>query len=474
MKRIITPERMRALERDYMQGTGTPGAALMERAALAVAEALLSMTPDGALFFCGPGNNGGDGYAAARLFAKRGRQACVWTVDDPYALSGDARENMLRCRMAGVPVRYATPPFGAPPAGCGAVVDALFGTGLSKPLEGRHADAVRWINGCGLPVLAVDMPSGTPALMARATATVTFHQMKPCHVFHPGRVNAGDVTVADIGIPYVDSPDDFMLPDDADIAALLPPRAPDAHKGDAGHALIVAGSFGMAGAAALCANGAMRGGAGLATVACPEAVIPVVQALAPCATCVPIKDAAEAARGKRSIAAGPGLGRSCEAGDVLSALLPVEMPQVWDADALNWLAEHPASLGECFVITPHPGEAARLLRTDVAAIVADPIAAAEALHQSYRCTALLKGAVSVIVGGGRRALNATGTPGMATGGCGDVLTGLIAAFLAQGLPPFDAARAAAHLAGRAGERAAALRGVRSMLATDLLDAIRID
>lgn len=474
MKRIVTPERMRALERAHMKKTNTPGLVLMERAAECVARALLEMTEGGVLFFCGPGNNGGDGYAAARIFAKAGRKAWVWTVDDPYAISGDARENLLRCRMLGLEVRRVVSPFERPPESCGAVVDALFGTGLARPLEGEHAAAARWINGCGLPVLAVDMPSGTAGLMVRADVTVTFHRMKPCHVFHPGRINAGRVVLSDIGIEDVPCDGDFELLEDADAGAFLPPRAQDAHKGDCGHALIVAGSPGMAGAAALSANAAMRGGVGLVTVACPKEIMPAVQALAPCATCVLQEDAPEAARGKRAVAVGPGLGRGDGLDALLESLRAVELPQVWDADALNWLAAHPRRLTERFVITPHPGEAARLLGASVADIAADPVAAAGSLFEKFGAVALLKGATSVIMGAGKRALNATGSPGMATGGCGDVLTGLIAAFLAQGLAPFDAARLAAHLSGRAGEAAAAKRGVRSMIATDLLDALRID
>ncbi len=474
MRRVITPERMRALERAYMAESGTPGIVLMERAAEAIVRALCAMTDGGALFLCGPGNNGGDGYAAARILASQGHKAIVWALSDPETLKGDARSNMLRCVEMGIPVQRVTEFPAIAPEGCGAVVDALFGTGLDRPLSGLYADAVCWMNACSLPVLAVDMPSGTPELMVRADATVTFHRMKPTHLLFPGRNITGQVTIADIGLPENESPDDFTVLEDADVPLLLPPRARDAHKGDCGHALIVAGSFGMAGAAALCAEAALRGGTGLVTVACPAEVVATVQALVPCAMCVTPEHLPDVVRSKSAAAAGPGLGSAPEVGDMLRLLLEAKTPQIWDADALNWLGKNPATLGGQFVITPHPGEAARLLGVSTPDIIRDPIAAAERLYQKYGATVLLKGATTVIIGAEGRALNITGTPGMATGGSGDVLSGIIAALLAQGLSSFDAARVAAFLHGKAGEAAATLRGIRSMTAGDLLAALRID
>ncbi|MCL1964883.1 MAG: NAD(P)H-hydrate dehydratase [Firmicutes bacterium] len=474
MRRIITPERMRALEAAFMEKSGTPGLVLMERAARAVADAVLAGTDGGALFLCGPGNNGGDGYAAARLVREAGRGVWIWALSDPDALAGDALTNMRRCEALRLPVRKISEMPAAPPEGCGIVVDALFGTGLTRPLAGLYARAVDWINSCGLKVLAVDMPSGTPGRMARADATVTFHRRKPCHLLLPGRVNAGAVTVADIGIPDGADPDDFEWMDASDVQTLLPPRPVDAHKGTCGHALIVAGSPGMAGAAALCAGGALRGGAGLVTVCCPESVLPVVQMLAPCAMCVAHADFSRAVEGKSAVAAGPGLGRGEAADAILRLLREARVPQVWDADALNWLAERKEPLGERHIITPHPGEAARLLGCGAREVAEDPVWAARRLREAYGAVALVKGATTVIAGEGQKALNTSGTQGLSTGGSGDVLTGLIAALLAQGLAPFDAARLGAFLHGKAGETAAKRQGVRSMTAQDLLAAIRID
>ncbi|MDR0929605.1 MAG: NAD(P)H-hydrate dehydratase [Oscillospiraceae bacterium] len=474
MDYAVTPARMRALEAEYVAASGTPGALLMERAAQGIVRMLLSMAPGGALFLCGPGNNGGDGYAAARLFAEKNRPAQIWTFSDPEALTGDALSNMRRCAEMGIPIEQINDLPESAPAGCTAVVDALFGTGLNKPLQGIYAAAVRWINACALPVLAVDMPSGTPELMVRADATITFQWKKTLHLLLPGRANTGALTVYDIGITTAPDASDCWLPTDADIPRLLPPRPLDAHKGLCGHVLAAAGSFGMAGAAALCAGGALRGGAGLVTVLCPKDTIPMVQVLSPCATCLPWEALTDAAAGKTSIAAGPGLGQSIAVTKGLAHLLALPLPQVWDADALNWLAAHPAPLGERFVITPHPGEAARLLGCATETIAKDPIAAAEALAARFGSTVLLKGATTIVLGGGRRALIASGTPGMATGGSGDVLTGIIAALLVQKLPPFEAAVLGAYLHARAGCLAAARRGVRSMTAMDLLEALRIE
>lgn len=473
MKYVITAEEMKRTETEFMRRTGYPSLLLMEHAAQAVAEETRRHA-ENAVFFCGPGNNGGDGYAAARLFAQAGGRAEVWALSDPEALRGDALTNARLCAALGVPVKRWTKETPLP-QGCGAIVDAMFGMGLSRPLEGAYADAARRINAAGLPVVAVDMPSGTAELSVRADVTVTFHKMKLQHALFLGRENAGRVVVTDIGIPEDGA--GFSVLEEGDVPALLPPRLRNAHKGTCGHALLIAGSRGMAGAAALCANAAMRAGAGLCTLLAAEETIPVLQQLAPCATCLPRESTPpeEALRGKAAFAAGPGLGRSAETARILTALCAEKLiPAVWDADALNWLSEQPQRLGENAVITPHPGEAARLLGCGTREITADPIAAAQALSEKFGCTALLKGAATVIVCGEKRALNLSGTPGLATGGSGDVLTGVIAGLLAQGLAPFDAARLGAFLHGRAGERAAQKRGVRSMLATDAAEALGIE
>ncbi len=474
MKRILTSEQMRLVEKAFMEKTGYPSLLLMEHAAQAVAQEALAMARDGAAFFCGPGNNGGDGYAAARLFWQAGRRCEVFALSDPEKLRGDALVNARLCRALGIPIRAWEE--GTPLApDCSLVVDALFGTGLSRPLEGVYAAAVRFFNGCDLPVLAVDMPSGTPELMTRAQATVTFHRAKLCHMLFPGRENAGRLVVAPIGLP--EDEEGMTVLEEADVASLLPPRRRDAHKGTCGHVLVAAGSPGMAGAAALCANAAMRAGAGLCTLFCAKETMPILQTLAPCATCRLREETRveDALAGTSAVAAGPGLGMGRGSAAVLEALLRAkETAQVWDADALTYLSQNPAVLGERFIITPHPGEASRLLGIPAAQVAREPVDAALALSEKYACTALVKGATTVIAFQGQCALNTAGTQGMATGGSGDVLTGIIAGLLAQGVEPFLAARLGALLHGLAGERAAQRLGVRSMLAQDLLGSLCIE
>ncbi len=487
---IITPKAMRAQEAEWIASGRVTGYELMERAARAVADAALQMTDGGVLFFLGPGNNAGDGYAAARMLHEAGRKVHLWSFAPLDGLPKDARRNMELCRQAGL--RIETKPILHPdslPEGIGLFVDALFGTGLSRQLPLAYEDAIYFLNAWSPATLAIDMPTGDDEVAVQAKKTITFHRMKTAHVFYPGRACAGEIEVAEIGLPDVRGEGEYWLLDDEIARYLLIPRAPDAHKGTCGHALIAAGSYGMAGAAALCTEAAIRAGAGLVTALCPAEIIPILQTLVPCAMAQPFDKAGKTPDitlervlpGKTAAAVGPGLGRGKHADLLLKTLRAAQIRQVWDADALNWLSSgQDIHLGAQFVITPHPGEAARLLNMPTADILKDPIAAADALHGKTGATVVLKGATTVIIGSDPRmpvrrgALHAGGSPGMATGGTGDVLTGLIAGFLAQGNRPFEAACAGVYHHGLAGVRAAELRGVRSMSAGDLLEAVRID
>ena len=499
MMRTITPAAMQALEQSIMAATGMPSLLLMEHAALAVVDcaAALAPLPAHALFLCGSGNNGGDGCAAARLWVQRGGTATVWLLAAPAALRGDAALQAALLPHAGVAVRVlgdAPPPF---PADAAVAVDALFGTGLSRAPEGCAAALIAALNASRLPVVAVDIPSGIdgadgqcPGPAVRAAATVAFHRPKPGHFLFPGRAHTGALTVAGIGLPPAldDVPGLRVLAPD-DVGALLPPRPRDAHKGTFGHTLVVAGSRGMAGAAALCAQAALRSGAGLVTVACPASILPTVQQLVPCAMALPLPErdghlAAEAAArlagalpGKDAVALGPGLGTAPETADALAPLWACALPRVVDADALNLLARawqadaHAAPALRGAVLTPHPGEMSRLTDAPIADIAAAPVEAAQALARRTGATVLLKGATTVVAGAAHTTLNLTGCPGMATGGSGDVLTGLIAGLCAQGMPGEDAACAGAYLHGRAGELAAARCGQRGMTAADIACAL---
>ena len=495
MLHTISPQDMREMERAFLDGTLYPSMLLMEHAAQAVADCLARHAPAGSLvlFVCGGGNNGGDGCAAARLWMQRGGKAEVWLMKSPSKMQGDAGVNacLLNVCGAGMSILYGEAP--ELPAGCAAIVDALYGTGLRGAPEGAALSAVQRINASGLPVIAVDIPSGvdgatgqTPGEAVRATETVTFHRPKHGHFLFPGRALTGKLTIADIGIlPEWDGAQGLDVLEAADARALLPARSRDAHKGTFGHVLVVAGSEGMAGAACLASRAALRAGAGLVTAACPFAALTPLQAGVPCAMAQVVADGASLDAGaadalqalsqrKQALAIGPGLGREEGAWLAIEALVAGDLPKVIDADALTLLAQHGGRVGKNTVLTPHPGEMARLCGARVADILAAPVDYAQQLAGEMDCTVLLKGATTVIARGEDVALNVTGCDAMATGGCGDVLTGVIAALLAQGMAPMDAARAGAVYHGLAGEAAAAQRGARAVTAWDVCECLRIE
>ena len=444
----ITPDDMRRLEAEYMLKSGCPSIALMERAA----EALAADLPDSGrvLFLCGFGQNGGDGYAAARLYKN---EKTVWQLH-PEKLTGDAKTNAERLSNADIiPVTDAVPPI---PRDTVMIVDALFGTGLCRPVEGIAKEMIIAANSSGLPIIACDLPSGVSGLTGeimgeaiRAEKTITFHRPKIGLYF--AMDNCGDIAVADIGIKGdALSGAAIMLP--SDMPAFRPKRLKNTHKGDYGRVLIVAGSLGMAGAAAICANAAVHSGAGLTTIAADENILPVLQILSPSAMCVPLSALDAALEKADVIAIGPGLGAGENRLPVIKAVTRANKPTVWDADALNILAQHPElrPQSEHNIFTPHPGEAARLGKMPIGVTV-------------------LKGAASLITGGGKTALNIIGTPAMAKGGSGDALTGIIAALYAKNpKDPFRAAQLGCLLHGMAGCAAAEIYGENNPDAFDLI------
>lgn len=483
------------MERAFLDGTGYPSILLMEHAAQAVVAALRERVKPGSrvLFVCGGGNNGGDGAAAARLWMQHGGRADVWLLKNPSQMRGDAGVNacLLNACGASLNVLYGeAPPV---PPECAAVVDALYGTGLSRALEGVPLSAVQRINESGLPVIAVDMPSGVDGASGqvlgaavRADVTVTFHRAKHGHMLFPGRALTGRLIVADIGIlPEWDGAQGIDVLEDADARALLPSRPKDGHKGTFGHVLCVAGSEGMAGAAALCARAAQRAGAGLVTVACPFPVLTTVQAQAPCAVARVVSDGAMLSmdasepllallEGKGALAIGPGLGREEGVWQAIEPLVRSDVPKVIDADALYLLARYGGGVGANTVLTPHPGEMARLCGAAAADVAASPVEYAQQLAADMGACVLLKGATTVIAQGEDVAMNITGCDGMATGGSGDVLTGVIASLMAQGMAAMDASRVGAYYHGRAGEVAQAVLGARAVTAMDVCDRLRIE
>ena len=496
MKLLITPAQMRDMERRYFDETGTPSIDLMERAARALNEAIAKRygLEKTVWFACGPGGNGGDGYACARMYAKTGGRCALFSVAPPR--TPDAIKNHELALAAGVPELFPGEVSQAPDIW----VDALYGTGLSRVPEGAAAALIGRMNSDrerGAAVVAVDIPSGLNGTSGRAFApcvkadlTVTFQFEKTGHRLGDGLDVCGEIETADIGIPARFFPKGMArLVEDDDVRRWLPEKPRNAHKGTNGHLLVVAGAVGMAGAAALCAKAALRSGAGLVTVACPASVVPIVQTLAPCAMALPLPErkgaiAPEAAEvlasalpGKHAVACGCGLSRNASP-RMLRLLLSSGLPALFDADALNLIAGD-ASLRRLLrlhhLITPHPGEAKRLLGQRVT----DPISDARALA-GLGCVALLKGATTVIPARNGMWLSASGCAGMAKGGSGDVLTGLtgglMAQFAALGVPLSGenlarCAILASEIHGRAGELAQKLLGVRGMCAADLAEAL---
>jgi NAD(P)H-hydrate epimerase len=499
--RLVAAEEMRAIDRAAIEGCGVPGIELMERAGAAVARLVHPFLGSGGrvLVLAGAGNNGGDGYVVARRLRAEGVEARVAALAPRARLAGDALRAREAAEAGGVPIDDA-PASGALEARAGdVVVDALLGTGLSRAPEGAFAEAIERVaalRSAGAKVVAVDVPSGLSAdtgrplgSCVRADATVTFAFQKRGLVLHPGAELAGQVVVADIGIPpeaaaRVPVGCELLTEDAA--RALVPPRSPEAHKGDAGRVLVVAGSPGKTGAAHLALLGALRGGAGLVTLAAREEVLPYALAGRPEAMSLPLlargplgdadlEPLLAAAAAADAVVVGPGIPRGPETARLLRAFLErARLPAVLDADALNALAERggPAALGAPAVLTPHPGEMARLTRLSIGEVQADRIALAARCARSWGCVVVLKGARTVVADpDGPPAIVPTGNPGMATGGTGDVLAGLTGALLAGGLAPRDAGRAAAFVHGAAGDLARDRRGERGLLAGDLADEL---
>jgi hydroxyethylthiazole kinase-like uncharacterized protein yjeF len=479
---VLDSSQMREADRVTIRKLGLPSLVLMESAAGAVTEVIAERFAEArrVVVACGPGNNGGDGLAVARQLRCRGFSVDAALLVAESDLKGDAATQLQLARSFEVPVhRYASNPsrLAGLLHGAGVVVDALFGTGLDRPLKGRWAEAVRMLNAAGVPVVAVDMPSGlqgssseTVGATVEASVTVTFAAPKLAHVLPPACWRCGEVAVAEIGIPpwVVEEQARLGLVESEDVAGWLPKRVVDAHKGNFGHLLVVAGREGRAGAAALAARAAVTLGSGLVTVATARAAVRPIQAQVPEAMVDPLptgEDGAVSGKGLQAslkkataLAVGPGLGLSDGPRRLLATILSEWAgPLVLDADALTLLAGRLKELRgrtAATVLTPHPGELGRLLGVPTAEVVRDRLGAAVEASKRSGAVVLAKGARTVIASGeGWNLVNQTGTPGLASGGAGDVLTGAIGALLAQGLAGREAAAAGAWLHGRAAELA---------------------
>ncbi|MBM3464069.1 MAG: NAD(P)H-hydrate dehydratase [Armatimonadetes bacterium] len=485
---ILTARQAAAVDRYTIDEMGVPGMVLMETAGRACVRVLQERWPDrwrNATIYCGPGNNGGDGYVIARVLRLRGGNPRVVTLGDPGRLKGDAAASYALLQ------KLDTTEAGKP----GLIVDALFGTGLDRPLNAEAAALVQEMNEAGLPILAVDIPSGVNGtcgalvgpVAVKADATVTMGFLKGGLVLYPGAARCGDLYVAEIGFPSSVAEregDGVELTEPGRVACLLSPRPAQAHKGTSGRVTLVAGSRGMTGAGMLSTRAALRTGGGLVHLAIAASLQAQVapqlwEALTDAIpdegngwlgeSAIPALDAALA--DARGVGMGPGLGRREETLRVVRHLLETSTaPLVLDADGL--LALPDAKRDREIVVTPHPGEMSRLLGKPIEEILGDPIGSARACAARFNVVALLKGAHTIIAApDGRVRVNFTGNPGMASGGMGDVLTGIIATLLAEGLAPFDAAAVGAFVHGRAADLHVAAHGERGLLARDVAEAL---
>ncbi len=504
--RILNATQMRQADRRTIDDIGIPSLVLMENAGRQVVAAMEATYNDlldsRVAVVCGRGNNGGDGFVVARTLLQRGVDVLVFVVGAIAEVRGDARLNLeILGRMGLTAVEIDDPQTWelhfSEIAACDLIVDALFGTGLSKPLEGMLETVVADINASGIPVVAIDLPSGlsgdTSDLIGdsiRAATTVTLGAPKPSLVLPPAEMHAGSVVIADIGIPQdviegVDGPYLALLTRE-EMRALIEPRTADANKGDFGHVLVVAGSVGKTGSAYLAATGALRSGAGLVSIATPEPCLPIIAAMAPEYMTIPLPatagggiDATAVDRVLESardvLAIGPGLGTAPETQAFVRTIVDrATMPLVIDADGLNAFASDPDRLtgreGREVIITPHPGEMARLVGMSTDEVQASRLEIARNFAVAHHVYVVLKGHRTLVATPEERVfICTTGNPGMATGGTGDVLTGMVAAWLAQLLDAEAACKLAVYLHGIAGDLADADFGEISMTSGDLAD-----
>lgn len=505
--RVLNAAQMREADRRTIEDVGIASLVLMENAGRQVVAAIEAvhghLLEESIAVLCGRGNNGGDGFVVARTLLQRGVDVSVFLLGRVGDVRGDARTNLEILSRLGLSVveiadSEAWELHGTEVTDCPLIVDAIFGTGLNAPLSGLLETVVADVNASGAVVVSIDVPSGLSADShepmgdsIEATTTVTLGAPKVSLVLPPAETRAGDIVIADIGIPLgviesVDGPRLELLTR-ASMREILTPRSPDSHKGDYGHVLVVAGSRGKTGAAHLTGLGALRSGAGLVTVATPASCLPIVAALAPEYMTLPIPEVGDdldpeavdhvldAARDVLAI--GPGLGQGPATRAFIRRLVDqATVPVVVDADGLNAFAGDPDGLtgrdGRPVIITPHPGEFGRLVGMSAHEIQASRVEIARNFAVAQRVYVVLKGHRTLIVTPDAKVfINPTGNPGMATGGSGDVLTGMIAAWLAQLLDAEAACKLAVYLHGLAGDLAEAAVGQVGMTAGDIAQRV---
>jgi NAD(P)H-hydrate epimerase len=502
--RVLNTEQMREADRRTIEDIGLPSIVLMENAGrqtvAAMEAAFDALASSRVAVLCGRGSNGGDGFVVARTLVQRGVEAMVFLLGSAAEVRGDARTNLDVLGRIGITVIEVTSAqewelHFTEVSKCDVVVDAILGTGFRGRLTGLFETVVADVNELGVPIVSIDLPTGVSADTAdlsgeavEATMTVTLAAPKIPLVFPPADSRAGDLVIADIGIPapLLDELDGQyleLLTRDR-MRGILPARAAESHKGDFGRVLIVAGSTGKTGAAHLAALGALRSGAGLVTVATPRSCLPIVASMGAEYMTLPLDETPSGAVDFGAldrvleiaadvIAVGPGLGQEPGTAAFVQGLIErAGVPLVIDADGINSFSGDPDRLtgrdGVDVIITPHPGEMARLINRTVEAVQQDRLTHAREFAISHRVHVVLKGHRTVIAGpDGRSFVNLTGNAGMATGGTGDVLTGMIAAWFAQLLDAEAACKLAVYLHGSAGDLAEAQEGQIALVAGDV-------
>jgi NAD(P)H-hydrate epimerase len=496
--KVVTASEMQEIDRRTIKDCGIPGPVLMERAGIAVAEKIKEMFEPGKLIvLAGAGNNGGDGIVIGRELHNSGWNVRVFLLLKEDKLSPDCLAQYRAAKQIGVPIDFRTK-IDMADLHAAVVVDALFGTGLSKDIKGALAQTIDLINASNAPVISVDIPSGVSSddgkvmgTAVKARATVTFGAPKRGHFLHPGAEYAGELFVENIGFPeqFFDDISCNLLDKD-EMQSILPPRPRYSHKGDYGHVLVVAGSKGKTGAAFMCAKACLMSGAGLVTIGVPEGLMDVFQSRVTEEMCLPLPDRGDGTLSSKAadvitgflengadvLTIGPGIGVSDDTKAVINGIVKnVSSPMVFDADALNCMGSAAGGLKKTqgpLVLTPHPGEFARLSRQKIDEIEGDRIEAALSYAQEASVTLVLKGVPTVVADSdGRSFINPTGNPSMAKAGSGDVLTGIIASFMGQGLTAVDASSLGVYIHGMAGDLAASEFGLQSVLASDIIGAI---
>ncbi len=501
---VFTAAEMRAVDARAIAELGIAGPRLMENAgagaARLIAREFAAIRGKRVPILCGKGNNGGDGFVVARRLKAQGARVQVFLVGRRGDVKGDAALALHRWRgrIEEIEAESGLPALGRELGQADVIVDALLGTGLTGPAHGLVAEAIGAVNASGRPVVSLDLPSGLGsdqgALLGptvNAALTATFAGYKRSLLLYPAASHAGRVFVIDIGIPPIEVERGIatFLLEEGDVRRHFPPRQPDAHKGSFGHLLVIAGSVGKTGAAALTGRAALRSGVGLCTIATPASQQPIVAALGMEQMTEPLAETAgqtvslkarerllELAARTDAVALGPGLSLDPETQELIRGLVAeVDRPMVVDADALSALGGHLDLLDRAAgprALTPHPGEMARMLRATVAEVQSDRLEAVRTFCARHRVALALKGAGTVIGGPDARVfINPTGNPGMASGGSGDVLTGMVGAFLARGLDALTALQAGCFLHGLAGDLACGERGEDGLIAGDIIEAI---